>query len=108
MLGSAEEEVDAAAETAAELRPRRRFFAWRRMGGRARGKAREASGRRNGLSAGAGLVGSSGISGSGGGGGAHGHGAGSHGRRVLERFRGRRAEERVAKLVTACSASASG
>jgi hypothetical protein len=106
VLGSAEEEVDAAAETAAELRPRRRFFAWRRMGGRARGKAREASGRRNGLSAGAGLVGSSGISGSGGGGGAH--GAGSHGRRVLERFRGRRAEERVAKLVTACSASASG
>jgi hypothetical protein len=47
-LGSAEEEVDAAAETAAELRLRRRFSAWRRMGGRARGKAREASGRTGG------------------------------------------------------------
>jgi hypothetical protein len=62
-LGSTEEEVDAAAETATELRPRRRFSAWRQMGGRAHGKAREAR-RRNGLSAGAGLVGSSSISGS--------------------------------------------
>lgn len=96
--------MDAAAETAAELRRRRRFSAWRPIGGRARGKPREASGRRTGLSAG--LVVSGGISGSGGGGGAH--GAGSRGRGVLERFGGRRAEERVAKLVAACSAGASG
>lgn len=96
--------MDAAAETAAELRRRRRFSAWRRIGGRARGKAREASGRRTGLSAG--LVGVGGISGSGEGGGAH--GAESCGRGVLERFGGRRAEERVAELLAACCASASG
>nr|CAB3460664.1 unnamed protein product [Digitaria exilis] len=49
-LGSAEKEVGAAAETAAELRRRGRFSGGRRVGGRARGDGREASGRRGGLS----------------------------------------------------------
>jgi len=97
--------VDAAADTAAELRRRGRFSGDRRVGGRARGEGREAaSGRKGGLSAG--LVGGRGISEGGGGGGAH--GAGSRSREVLERFGEGEVEERVANLVAACSASASG
>lgn len=75
------------------------------MWGRARGEGREASGRKDEFRTG--LVGGGGISGGGEAGGSHDAGSSSGG--GLERFGGgRRAAERVASLVAACSTSASG